>query len=397
MNQNPITRPGRVNGWVIVVLVASVAAIAQAFGRFSYGVLFPAIRDDLQISNTVASLLGASNVGAYLIGTIAVALTTSRFGLLATFRVGMLLATLGLGIAAMSSGPLLLALGLGIAGFGGACVWIPAPAIAADAIETRHRNLAVGLMGSGMGAGIVFVSLLTASVRTSVGDAAWSQVYQIQAVLAVVIVVAAGLLVSHVQTKPAGGGVGFGALRRMSGWLPLIIAYGTFGFMYLLVVGFLTTRLEDDSGWATSDAAYTFTLMGVAMIFGGPLFVAITNRIGVRQALCIAFLLWPFLVMTILVGHPWLVLPAVVGLGLLFSAIPSLMTVYVVQNTTQEDYGPSFAAATLAFGIAQVISPPVGGFIADVSGSFLLVFLLSAFMGSFGFFTVWRLPRTSQS
>ena len=28
-----------------------------------------------------------------------------------------------------------------------------------------------------------------------------------------------------------------------------------FGFMYLLVLGYFTTRLEDDSGWATSESA----------------------------------------------------------------------------------------------------------------------------------------------
>jgi MFS family permease len=72
------------------------------------------------------------------------------------------------------------------------------------------------------------------------------------------------------------------------------------------------------------------------------------------------------------------------------------MTIYVVQNATAEDYGPSFAAATLAFGIAQTIAPPIGGFIADLSGSFTLAFLLSSAMGVVGLMASLRLPRHNQ-
>ena len=61
------------SGWITVLVIALAAAVAQAFGRFSYGVLLPAIRDDMGITNTLAGFIGAANVGAYLIGTLMVA------------------------------------------------------------------------------------------------------------------------------------------------------------------------------------------------------------------------------------------------------------------------------------------------------------------------------------
>jgi MFS family permease len=67
---------------------------------------------------------------------------------------------------------------------------------------------------------------------------------------------------------------------------------------------------------------------------------------------------------------------------------------YVVENTTTKDYGASFAAATLVFGIAQTISPPIGGWIADTAGSFTLVFLLSAATSLVGLVATLRLPPT---
>ncbi len=59
--------------WIAVVIIALAAAVGQSFGRFSFGVLLPAIRDDLGITNTLAGLLGATNVGAYLLATLVVA------------------------------------------------------------------------------------------------------------------------------------------------------------------------------------------------------------------------------------------------------------------------------------------------------------------------------------
>ena len=383
------------SGWTTVLLMALASAVAQSFGRFTYGILLPAVRDDMGITNTQAGFIGAANVGAYLLATLLVAWATNRYLLLNVMRLGLIMATLGLLLASVSSSPLMLGMALFIAGVGGAFLWIPAPVIASAALPQGRRPLAVGLMSSGIGLGIVFASILSGVLRSSQGDHAWSSVYQIQFCIAFLVLAGTLFVVRHDQAKPKGdGGIGgFSALRRMRSWLPLILAYATFGFMYLLVIGFLTTRLEDDSAWTTNNAAVAFTLMGFAMIFGGPTFVAISHRVGIRLTLSVAYGLWPVFVCIVLTGFYLPTLAACIGLGLLFSALPTLMTIYVVENSTAEDYGPSFAAATLTFGIAQTIAPPVGGFIADLSGSFTLVFLLSATMGVIGLLASLRLPR----
>lgn len=384
-------------GWIVVIIIALAAAVGQSFGRFSFGVLLPAVRDDLGITNTLAGILGATNVGAYLLGTLIVAWATSRYRLISVLRTGLVLATLGLLIAGATKGAWVLALGLFIAGIGGAFLWIPAPVIAADAMPAKRRPVAVALMSSGIGLGVVFVSVLSGDLRAAQGDSAWSSVYQIQFAIGMVLLVLTLLMVRHQQAAPSGGSGlgGFAALQRMPGWFPLLVAYSAFGFMYLLVMGFLTTRLEDDNGWSTDDASLAFSLMGCAMIFGGPLLTALAQRLGVRRTLALAFGLWPLLVLVVLSGFPALTLSACFGLGLLFAAVPTLVTLFVVQNTTAEDYGPSFAAATLSFGIAQTIAPPIGGFIADQSGTFFYVFLLSGAVSLIGMVASLGLPQTS--
>ncbi|MDA3040854.1 MAG: YbfB/YjiJ family MFS transporter, partial [Actinomycetota bacterium] len=124
----------RFSGLPAVFLVAAVAAVAQSFGRFTYGVLLPAIRDDLGLSNTVAGSLGTANVAAYLVGTLTVASIAGRLRLLVIMRLGMVMAITGLGLAAIAPGARTLAAALSLAGFGGAFAWIPAPVVAARAL-----------------------------------------------------------------------------------------------------------------------------------------------------------------------------------------------------------------------------------------------------------------------
>ncbi len=391
------TKSFKVNGWIVVSLICVSASVGHAFGRFSYGALLPAVRDDLGISNTLAGFIGGANVGAYLVGTLCVSWLAGRYRLLRIMRVGMVLAVVGLCGASFSSSAEMLGLSLCITGVGGALLWIPAPVIAADSIPTNRRPLAVGLMGSGIGFGILFVSTLSGRLRDSMGDAAWAQAYQVQFCIGVVVMVFVLMLARHQQAKPAGGGGvgGFSALQRMRGWFPLTLAYGCFGFMYLLFLGFLTTRLEDDSGWTSVDASMAFSIMGVAMIFGGPLLTTLAQRFGVRLMLSLAFGLWPVFTVIVLSGIALPVWFGCMGIGFLFSSLPSLITLYVVENTTAEDYGASFAAATLVFGVAQTISPPIGGWIADMTGSFTMVFLLSAITSLIGLAAVLHLPRTT--
>ncbi len=383
-----------------VALVAIGAAVAQAFGRFTYGVLLPAIRDDLGISNTVAGTLGTVNVGAYLLGTIIVAAATSRFRLLYVMRVGFVFSTVGLVLAAITPGPWVLAVAMFSSGLGGAMIWIPAPLVAAAALAPERRGLAVGMIASGIGVGIVFTGQLSGYVRSTLGDDSWRTVYVIEAVIAVVVMVATLTLIRHEQARPTGqrtGIGGFHVLRRMSGWLPATLAYTSFGFMYLLVVAFLTVRLEDDSGWSGSRASLAFTLLGIAVVFGGPAFISVARRIGPRPALSAAFAAWGILVLAVLPGWFGATLLSSVGLGMLFGGIPTMITLYVVENTSVEDYGPTFAAATLAFGVAQMLSPQIGGLTADLTGSFAPVFVLSAFFAGCGAMASLRLPRRTST
>jgi MFS family permease len=384
---------------LVLVLVMAGACVAQAFGRFTYGVVLPAVRDDMLGSNRAAGLLGTVNVGAYLVGTIVVSAVSSRFALVTLIRIGLCLSTGGLLLASVAHNGWVLAAALVSTGLGGAAIWIPSPRVAAASLPPERRGLAAGLVGMGIGAGIVFAGRLSDAMRHGHGDESWRNVYRVEGLIGVVVLVAAFAFLRHAEQPSTGAAVarsgfgGFSVLRRIHGWLPLTAAYAAYGFMYLLVFAFLVTRLEDDAGFSADSASAMFSLVGVAAIFGGILLGPLSDRIGRRVTLVAAFVAFGASTLAILPGHqPWVAVGSV-GVGLAFSGLPAVIAAYVVDATDATTYGPSYSAATLAFGVAQMAAPQVGGLVADWLGSFTVVFLTSAVIAAAGAVLSSRLPH----
>ncbi len=377
------------------MLVAFAATVAQAFGRFTYSVLLPAVRDDLGLSNTVAGLFGTANVGAYLLGTLLIVRATARVRLLTMMRFGLCLSISGLVVGGLAPNGLVLAGALVLMGLGGACIWIPSPAIAAAAVPDNRRGLAVGMIGAGIGTGIVFAGRLADVLRERSGDDAWHDVYLIEAGIGVVVAVAVLALLRPTGGEPAPSrsSSGLAVLRTMAGWVPLTLAYASFGFSYLLAITYLTARLEDDAGYSDSRAAAVFVLVGVATITGGVVLGAVADRAGPRRALMAGFTIFSCGAAAILTGQTVAVWFGGIAIGMMFGGLPSVIAAYIVAASDQVTYGPRYAVATLAFGIAQVSSPQIGGLLADVTGSFTIVFVLSSGVALLGAVAASRLPR----
>jgi len=399
---------------LVVVLVMAGACVAQAFGRFTYGVLLPAVRDDMLGSNGAAGLLGTVNVTAYLLGTVIVATVSTRITLVWLIRIGLCLSTAGLLLASVAGNGTALGGALVLMGLGGAAIWIPSPRVAASALPPERRGLAAGLIGMGIGIGIVFAGQLSEALRHGQGDAAWRDVYRVEGLIGAVVLVAAFAFLRHREdpplvssvtgavagTLPAGEPVarrrgdvaGFGSLRQVPGWIPLTLAYASFGFMYLLVFAFLVARLEDDSGFSADQASAMFSLVGLAAVFGGVLLGPLSDRLGRRTSMVGAFAAFGVSTLAVLPGRQPLVLLGAIGIGLAFSGLPAVIAAYVVDATDAVTYGPAYSAATLAFGVSQMAAPQVGGLLADWLGSFTAVFVLSAAVATTGAVVSSRLP-----
>jgi predicted MFS family arabinose efflux permease len=372
-------------GLVLAVGVLAVG-VAMGFGRFSYPLVLSAMDRELLHSYTLAGLLGSVNFFAYLVGTLCVSLAALRVESVRLVRLGLVGTALGLIAFATAGGlPLLLA-GMFATGFAGAFVWIPMPGIAGSVVAVDRRGFAVGLLGTGMGASMLFASQLAAL-------GSWRQFWAIEAAITLVVLGVAWAWFDPPTGEQAPRQVQMTALRAVPGWRGTTAAYVAYGFSYSLYMSYVVAALEHDAGFSARHAAAVYGTLGVSVLVGGVLFGRLSDRYGRRSTLIVGHILMGVCPLLVLIGtEPWAALSAAL-FGAVMSGVGAVIAVHVADHLHPRAFGPAFGVLTLFFGVAQLAGPQLGGWIADRAGSFRMVFALSAVVAFAGALAATTLPR----
>lgn len=354
----------------MLAVVTLATGVSQSFGRFTYGLLLTDVRTDLTISNTVAGTLGSANLAAYLAGSLIVSLVVGRLGLRTVSRTGIVVVTAGLIVLASGASPLLVALGLVMTGLGAAGVWVTAPGLAIAELGPERRATAIGVVTAGVGLGMVSASYLDAVMD-------WRGVYRVEAAVAVVVAV----LVSTILRRPVpalGRRVGgLTAIRQVPGWRPLLWSYGVYATALAIVATFMVALLEEDAGYAPTEAAVAFSLLGVGTVAGGPLFGPIADRFGRSIALGGALGTMMVAATVIASGHRPGAALAAFGFGTAFTGVPVSVGARIGDFVEGDRFGAAYGVATLAFGAGLTVGPQLGGALSDLTGSFRPAFAVA--------------------
>lgn len=355
-----------------MAIVVAATMVAQAFGRFTYALVLPSVQADLNISYTLAGTLGMLNLAAYLLSSLGVAWVSTRMPPDRIIRIGIGVSALGLAGMWWAPGLGVVVAAMLVTGAAGAAIWIPAPAVSSSLVSPERRALAIGTIGMGIGLG--FVSAGWAA--RVVGDR-WTAVYGFETIVAVVTALLVWIFV-RVPAEPGGTPPSLRALGTVPRWGYLLATYGGFGLSMSLFVNFFIARLEEDSGYLTSTTGLIFATFGVASIFGGPLYAALSDRVGRRRAIQVGFATMAGASLLLLVGMgPWPWMAAAV-FGLAFAGVPATTATYLRDHLSAREFGSGFGVITLAFGVGQLLAPQIGGWIGDALSSFTLVFVLAA-------------------
>ncbi|PWW24385.1 putative MFS family arabinose efflux permease [Geodermatophilus normandii] len=368
----------------LVLLVALASAVAQAFGRFSYALLLPAIDRDLLGSYAVAGLVATANVTAYLGGTVAVSALSRRARPATLIQAGLACSALGLGLLTRAGSAGGLAVGLTLTGVGGAFIWVPAPGLAGSVVRPSRRGAAIGVAGSGIGGGIVLASALTWTLRSWGGDASWRTVYLVETAIAVVTLVLCLVLLRPARHRDDDAPVRAAALRRVPGWIGLTGGYAAYGLAYSVYTSYLVTALEDDAGFSAGHASAVYTLVGVGLVAGGIVLGPLSDRWGRGPTLVAGYLAMAGAILLVPLGVEPLATVSALGFGLMMSGLPAVIAAHLSDTLTPREFAGAFGRCTLAFGLAQLCGPPLGGWLAETSGGFLVPFLLAGLVAALG-------------
>jgi predicted MFS family arabinose efflux permease len=353
-------------------LVAMASALG--IGRFIYTPILPPMAEGLLLTKGEAGLIASANFLGYLVGALAAASPrlpgSPRGWLLAT------LAASAVTTGAMGwGGSLELFLGLRfVGGAASAFVLVFASALVLERLAAMGRSNLAAVHFAGVGAGIALSAVLTWALAAT--DGGWRAMWFCGGLVSLAAVVGVALLVPAAQDAHVSKAAAAKADRSPRIW-PLVVAYGLFGFGYVITATFIVAIVRG-APEIRSIEPVVWLVVGLAAIPSVGAWAAIGRRTGVLRAFAIACLVEAAGVAASVV---WVSVPglfvAAVFLGGTFMGITALGLI-AARGLSAGDPRRVLGLMTAAFGLGQIIGPVVAGYGFDLTGSFFLPSMLAA-------------------
>jgi MFS family permease len=169
------------------------------------------------------------------------------------------------------------------------------------------------------------------------------------------------------------------AVYGMSSVWYLGLVYFFYGFSYIIYMTFFAAYLVKEMGHTQAYAGGLWALVGGLSTFCGIIWGHISDRLGRSRGAALAYLVLglSYIVYALIKSEFGFYLSAVM-FGLTAWSIPTIMAA-----AAGDFVGPRLAPAglgfiTLFFGIGQALGPALGGYLADISRSFTVPFLVAA-------------------
>lgn len=389
--------------WIITFTGVLVLLFAHGFGRMSYSVILPFMKDHLSLTYTQVGLIATGNFIGYLLFTTFGGFLAARFGPRKIISISLLLTGVTLFLTGFSNSFSFAFVTRLITGAGNGGCFVPMMSLPAAWFVARKRGLAIGIVNMGVCIGLTLSGLLLPYCISYFGPEGWRYAwYLMGAGVFICSFFCYGLLRdnphdkglriygedgSSKQTVPPQAMALSAAFRRVMAeseiW-KLGCVYFMFGFSYMIYLTFFVAYLTKEIGMDSAQAGRIFAIIGIVAIFGGVLWGVISDVIGRRYACVFIYLV--LALSYALPGFfkgPMVFYLSAIMFGIAFS-VPVLMAAAAGDAVGGQLAPAALGVITLIFAIAQIFGPFVGGWIKDATGTFVHAFTLCAAVALLG-------------
>ena len=353
-------------------LVAMAAAVG--IGRFVYTPILPFMEVGIGLTKAEAGLIASANFVGYLLGALG-----ASWQALPGERRTWLLVTLGLstlttglmGFADSMSAFLALRFTGGVAS---AFVLVFASALVLDRLAEAGRSGLSAIHFAGVGCGIAVSAVMVAELAAA--GHGWRAHWMASGAVSALALALAWVLVpvGSMTSRSAGPSRGVRADRQL---IDLIVAYGLFGFGYVITATFISTMVRSEIEIRALESVI-WLVVGLAAVPSVALWTWIGRWWGNDRSLALACLVEGVgVAMSVLVTGELAVLVSAALLGGTFMGITALGLIRA-RDLSSGDPRRSLALMTAAFGLGQMIGPTFAGFAHSFGDSFRAPSLVAA-------------------
>jgi len=349
----------------------------MGIGRFVYTPILPFMVDGLNLSADDAGLIASANFLGYLIG----ALFGAMRGLPGSARswfLGALFAsaaTTGL-MGTVTSLETFLALRF-IGGVASALVLVFSSSLILDRLRSLGKPGLSAVHFAGVGSGIAFSALLIALLALT--NAGWSDLWFAAGGASLLLLLISAKLVPAQSNAPISEeaapvrGPDLDKLQLDGSLIRLIVAYGLFGFGYVITATFVSVLARTTPALQPSEP-YVWLIVGLAAAPSIFIWNQISGRTGARRAIALACLTEAVGVsLTVLSQEPLIFMFGAALLGGTFMGITALGLVEARAHLAKlgtADPRRILALMTASFGLGQMAGPWFAGELYTLTGSF---------------------------
>lgn len=358
-------------------IIIGMLGLITTFGiaRFIYTPLLPLMQAELGFGDDWAGMLAAVNYVGYLCGALGSifihSINTKRW----LFKLAIVMAALtniGMGITQNDTLWLLLRFLSGLASAGGMVI---GSGLMMLAVNPRHSVTALGIHFSGVGLGIALGALWVLFLKSSQD---WQTLWVSTGILILVLGLP-GLLFTRWGLNPhKKAAIEAATPHSAFKWLITLIALAYFceGVGYVISATFLVSILQQ-SATLPYLGDYAWVVVGLAAAPSCWLWSRLARRIGDFPALITAYLVQAVgIVLPVFSTSEAAALLGALLFGGTFMGIVAMVLMYggrlAGSRPTQ-----LMGLLTACFGIAQIIGPAVGGWMAEQQGNFNLPLLIA--------------------
>jgi MFS family permease len=361
------------SGGALRVAIAGAVSLACAMGigRFVYTPILPFMSEALHLSASEAGLIASANFLGYLLGAMAVSMRLP--GAPRRWLLGALLvsAATTAGVGLFSDVRALAVIRL-LGGVASAFCLVFASALVLETLARAHRRGLLAMHFAGVGIGIAGCAVVV-FVATQLG-VGWRGMWFVHGA----ITLAGALVVSMLIPPPAAKAAKAAAtppakpaalkIEDKGGLIRLILAYGLFGFGYVITATFLVAIMRGRPELHPYEPV-AWLAVGLAAVPSVSLWLAVARRLGLERGYALACGVEAIGVLCSLLPNLAGTLAAAILMGGTFVGITAL-GLEAARLRAPANPRRVLGLMTTGFSIGQIIGPAVAGYLRDLTGSF---------------------------